>query len=191
MPDKTVVVRMKRQRAVRTAVGWQAVKVWVPTEADAEAVRQLARDCREKAEALHGLPEEVPAVTPEIATRIADAIVKHGSAAYNTPSGAVLHLMSRLAAEGDLTSFSRAVVILARANPAISASAAFVEKRVPAKVAEYLIRHCSIEASAFAKWAEANPEWTDDLKKAVWDTPRFPHVVAAMAGEIKRWHLAH
>lgn len=124
MADRTAVDRVKRQRDARLAEGWQEVRVWVPTEQDAEDIRNLARERRDRAEALQGLTEEVSSVTTETAARIAQAIAEHGSAAYTHSSGAVLDLMTKLADEDDIQSFAKAFVILARAKPGSAASAA-------------------------------------------------------------------
>jgi hypothetical protein len=187
MRDKTAVARVQRQRGLRVAEGWQEVTVWVPTEADAEDVRNLAAERRAKAEALHGL-KEIPKVTPEIERRIAKAIAEHGSAAYITPSGAVLDLMTQLADQDDLASFSRAFIIVARAKPP---NAAFVASAVPAKISNFLIKHRGVSANAMMKWTTANPGWGDDLIDAVRDPVRFEQVVEAIATAIKRRRTAH
>lgn len=127
MGDRTVTDRMKRQRELRAAEGWQKVTVWVPTLADAEDVKKLAAERRARAEALVNLSEEVPKVNVDTAERIARAIAEHGSKAYITPSGAVLELMKELAKEDDLESFASAFVIIARAKPT---NAKFITARV-------------------------------------------------------------
>lgn len=183
MTDQTVGARMKKQRKSRAIEGWHEVKVWVPTEQDAIDIRKLAEERRAKAEALHGLSEEIPTVTPEISARIARAIAEHGSAAYTTPSGAVLDLLTQLTEEDDLGSFSRAFIILARAKPA---NAAFVAAAVPAKITNFLIRHREVDSSSLMEWTNANPGWEDDLKNAVRNPAQLDQVVAAMAKAIKR-----
>jgi hypothetical protein len=188
MADKTVAERARRQRDLRVAEGWQEVKVWVPTEADAEDVRKLAAERRAKAEALHGLSKEVPMINMETEIRIAQAIAQHGSAAYNTPSGAVLDLMTKLADGGDLASFSRAFIILTRAKPA---NASFVAAAVPGKISNFLIKHRGVDPSTLVKWTAANPGWVDDLKDAVRDPVRFEQAVEAMAESIKRGPAEH
>jgi hypothetical protein len=188
MADSTVAARARRQRDLRVTEGWQEVKVWVPTEGDAEDVRKLAAERRAKAEALHGLSKEVSMVNIETEIRIAKAIAEHGSAAYNTESGAVLDLMTKLADEDDLPSFSRAFVILARAKPA---NAAFVAAKVPAKISNFLIKHRGVDPATLLKWTGANPGWVDDLKNAVRDPVRFEQVVEAIAESIKRGPGAH
>ena len=127
-------------------------------------------------------------MTPEIAARIAAAIAEHGSAAYTTPSGAVLDLLTRLSEEDDLTSFSRAFVILARAKPA---NAAFVAAAVSAKITNFLVRHRGIDPSSVDQVEQQNPGWEDELKNAVRNPARFEQVVAKMAGAIKRQRKAH
>lgn len=185
MADRTAVNRVKRQRDVRLSEGWQEVRVWVPTEEDAEDVRNLAKERRARAEALHGLSEEVTSVTPETAIRIARAIAEHGSAAYSHSSGAVLDLMTQLAEEGDLQSFSKAFIILARAKPASAPAAATF---IPAKISNFLIRHRGVEPDAMMEFMRMNPAWSDELKDAVRSPERFERVVEAMAQKNKRPH---
>ncbi|NSZ87768.1 hypothetical protein G6L97_27260 (plasmid) [Agrobacterium tumefaciens] len=183
MGDRTVTDRMKRQRELRAAEGWQKVTVWVPTVVDAEDVKKLAAERRARAEALAGLSEEVPKVNVDAAERIARAIAEHGSKAYNTPSGAVLELMKELAKEDDLESLASAFVIIARAKPT---NAKFITARVPAMISEFLIRHRGIDGGAMGKWGMSNPGWADEIKAAIREPERFPQVVDALAQTIKR-----
>lgn len=188
MADRTVVQRVKNQRDARLLEGWQEVRVWVPSEKDAADIRNIAAERRAKAEALEGLSKEVRKVSPPTEARIARAIAEHGSSAYTTPSGAVLDLMTELAGEDDLRGFSRAVVILARAKPA---NAKFVIERVPAKVSNFVIRHRGVSATDLMKWAEANPQWPDDLKNSVRDPEVFERVVETMSESIKAFAQPH
>lgn len=188
MTDQTVVARLKRQRELRAVEGWREVKVWVPTEQDAADIIQLAKERRDKAEALDGLSREVPTMTPQNAARIAKAIAEHGSAAYITPSGPVLDLLTQLTEEDDLETFSRAFIILARAKPA---NAAFIAAAVPAKIINFLVKHRKVDATALLKWTGAHPGWEDDLKNAVRNPAQFKEVVATMAEAIKRQRKAH
>lgn len=185
MADRTVVNRVKRQRNVRLSEGWQEVRVWVPTRQDAEDVRNLARERRGRAEALHGLSEEVKNVTPEIESDIAQAIAKHGSAAYDHSSGAVLDLMTKLADKNDLRGFAKAFVILARAKPTHAAAAAGF---IPGKISNFLVRNRGIDPTAMTRWTEQHPDWADALKDAI-RTPRtFESLVETMAQEMKHAH---
>lgn len=187
MADKTVTDRMKRQRELRTAEGWQKVTVWVPTAADAADLKNLAAERRTRAEALTSLSEEVPKVNVETAERIARAIAEHGSKAYNTPSGAVLELMKELARGDDLVSFANAFIIVARAKPANSK---YIAARVPAMISEFLIRHRGVGQGLMAKWSISSAGWADELKSAVRDPERFVEAVERLAQTIKRSHAA-
>ncbi len=182
MNDKTVVARVRRQRNLRITEGWHEVKVWVPTESDAEDIRKLAAERRAKAEKLDGLSREVPKVTSETEMRIARAIAEHGSAAYRSPSGAVLDLLTELANEDDLQGFSRAFVILARAKPG---NATFVSASVPAKISNFLIQRRGISSQAFLNWTASRPGWRSELEEAVRDPARFERVVEDMAVAIR------
>ena len=182
MQDKTVVARVLRQRRQRIAEGWLEVRVWVPTAEDARDVRNLAAERRAKAEALDGLSQEVTNVNIETELRIAKAIAEHGSKAFNTPSGAVLELMTELSGEDGLVGFARAFIILARAKPS---NAAFVAGQVPAKICNFLIRHRGIDSATFVNWSRKNPDWTESLKDAVRDPTRFERTVEDMATAIK------
>lgn len=188
MADRTVVQRVKNQRDARLTEGWQEIRVWVPTEQDAEDIRNIAAERRAKAEALDGLSREVQKVSPQTEARIAQAIAAHGAAAYDSPSGAVLDLMSDLAGEDDLQGFSRAVVILARAKPA---NAKFVLARVPAKISSFLVQHRGITPSNLMVWAGTNPQWSDDVKRAAREPLEFERVVETMAENIKAFRASH
>jgi hypothetical protein len=185
MTNKKPPSRVQKQREIRVAAGWQEVKVWVPTEKDAEDIRNLADERRKKAEALEGLHHEVKTVTLETQTRIAQAIAEHGSAAYTHSSGAVLDLMTKLADEDDLQSFSRAFIILARAKPTNAAS---VASFIPAKINNFLVKHRGVDPRMMMNWIHDHPEWTERLKDAVRDPARFEVVVETMAQEMKRPH---
>lgn len=156
--------------------------VWVPTEADAKEIREIAIERRAEAEALHGLSREVKILTPETETRIARAIADHGSAAYKSASGAVLDPLTELTDEDDLIGFSTAVVILARAKPA---NANFVAEAVPAKISNFLIRHSGLKASALVDWTSKYPGWREDLISAVRHPAQFELTVEAMAESVK------
>lgn len=188
MADHTVAARARKQRDLRVTEGWQEVKVWVPTEADADDVRKLAAERRSRAENLDGLSDKVPLVTPETQTRIAVAMAQHGSAAYTTPSGAILTLMTDLMDAQDLVAFSVTVAVLAHARPS---NAPYVISAVPAKVSDFLVKYRGIDGRDLTAWTQANPDWTDQLKITVRDPDQFPSAVEQMAAAIKSHRLAH
>jgi hypothetical protein len=184
MADRTASLRIKRQRDARLREGWQEVRVWVPTDKDAEDVRTLAAERRAKAEALHGLKEGIPTMNVTTEKRIIEAIARQGSPAYTTESGPVLTLLSELAREGDLVSFSRAFITFARAKPM---SAAFVAEATPAKVLnQYLLAHLGIDGGIFLQWEKANRDWADTIKSALRSPARFEQVVGEMAAAIRQ-----
>ncbi len=94
-----------------------------------------------------------------------------------------MDLMTQLANEDDLLSFSRAFIILARAKPAYASRAAAA---VPAKISNFMIIHRGITSTALIKWTNANPDWVENLKNAVREPTRFRQVVEAMAEAIRR-----
>jgi len=46
--NRNSAARARRQRDRRIALGWKEVKVWVPSQADAEVLQALAADMRSK-----------------------------------------------------------------------------------------------------------------------------------------------
>jgi hypothetical protein len=182
MTDRTATERIKRQRDARMREGWQEVRVWVPTDHDAEDVRALAAERRARAEALHGLREGIPTMNPATEERIIAAIADQGSAAYTTLSGPVLTLLTQLAEEGDVAGFSHAFVTFARAKPM---NAAFVAEAAPAKVLNgYLFKRLKLDMDAFLRWEKSNPDWAASIKAALRDPAQFEHVVGEMAAAI-------
>lgn len=182
MQDKTAIARVKKQREARSSEGWRLVTVWVPTEADADNIRKLATDMRDRAERLDGLSQEVKTVSIETEIRIGQAIAEHGSAAFVSPSGAVLDLMTQLANEDDLIGFSRAVVILARAKPS---NAAYVIAAVPAKISNFIIKHRNVSVTELIAWQRTNPDWPERLKQTVREPVVFAAAVDRLVKDIQ------
>lgn len=181
--SKTPTERVKDQRDARLREGWQEVRVWVPTEQDAEDVRTLAADRRAKAEALSGLKEGIPSMTDETERRIAQAIAQQGSPAFITPSGPVLTLLTQLAEEGDLCGFSHAFVTFARAKPM---NAHFVAEATPAKILNgYLLKHLKLDVSGFLRWETANPKWGETIKAALRNPDQLVFTVEMMVEAIR------
>lgn len=179
--DATAADRVKRQRDARLSEGWELVSVWVPTRQDADELRQVAAERRSLAERLDGLSQKVDSVDKATEVRIGNAIAEQGSAAYNTPSGPVLDLLTQLASEDNLEGFSHAVVLFCRAKPM---NADFVRASVPAKITNFLIRNRSVNAQLLLKWTDRNPDWKEQLQQAVRNPEQFPHIVNEMAEAI-------
>lgn len=183
MVDRTAGARVKRQRDIRLREGWQDVRVWVPSEADAREIKAVAERMRAKAETLEGLEEGISGMDTERMRAIVEAIRQQGSPAYSTPSGPVLTLLSEFAEGGDLRSFSNAFVAFARARPA---NAAYVEASVPGKILNrYLCRFHGVTVSQFERWRSKNPHWAHDLKDSVRDPARFEKIVESMLAQIR------
>lgn len=120
---------------------------------------------------------------PDIYSQIKEAIAQQGSAAYNTPSGAVQTLLSELARDGYIEDFANAFVLFARANPM---NAPFVEESVPAKIMNhYWIRNQKLSADAVLAWQEKNTDWGKNLKAALRSPVEFEQIVKGMAEEIR------
>ncbi len=159
------------------------MRVWVPSDVDAQEIKAMAERMRAKAETLEELKEGIAGMDAEGMRAIVQAILEQGSPAYNTPSGPVLTLLSDIAARGDLRSFSNAFVAFARARPA---NAAYVEANVPARILNrYLSGFRGVTASQFGRWAANNPDWAQDLRDSVRDPGRFERTVEGMLEEIR------
>jgi hypothetical protein len=159
---------------------------------EAEAVMAHVRDGRSgKAqhwaetggpEAVNAMRDALAAIGVRDALRLAAAIADLGSDAYIVPSGPVLELMSELAEEGELETFSRAYGLFAAIRPA---SARSVRDAVPAKISSrYLARHRGLGPSRIMSWASVNPDWPDRLKEAVGEPVLFARTVERMAESI-------
>lgn len=184
MKDKTAVTRVKKQREARCREGWKLVSVWVPTEVNADRVRKFAKKMRDRAERLDGLSQEVKSVSVETEARIGQAITEQGSAAYTTPSGAVLELMTELANEDDLIGFAQAVVFLARAKPS---NARYVIAAVPAKINNFIIQHRDVTIAQLKEWQRTNSDWPEILKQKVRQPNEFVEAVEVMVASIKKF----
>ncbi|NLR97462.1 hypothetical protein HGP17_11595 [Rhizobium sp. P38BS-XIX] len=114
--------------------------------------------------------------------RIARAIAEFGSAQYDTPSGALLSLMTEFLHEEKLRDFSKAVVAF---RDLIPANAPFVIDKVPQKVVRFLHRQRGIAPNEFERWAIDNPEWSYNLKLAVLEPDTFQLVVANIEESIR------
>lgn len=184
--DKTTALsaaqRIKRQRELRIAQGWVEVRVWVPTEEDAIVVRKLAEEARKKATDLSGLFEEKLAVKASTIERTLEAIAAQGSAAYITPSGAVLTLLSELAEEGDIEGLATAYGYFARAKPR---NAAYVAEEIPAKILNwYFCRRMGLNGTSVLQWTGDNPDWAEQIKSALAEPETFGRLVRSMATAI-------
>jgi hypothetical protein len=133
-------------------------------------------------ESLRTLHDALAAIGVRNALRVADAIARLGSAAYITPSGPVLELLSALAEEGEIETFAKAYGLFATIRPN---NADFVRESVPAKISSgYLATHRRLDANRIISWTSRNPDWPDRLKETVAKPALFALTVDEMAGAI-------
>ncbi|MBJ7412676.1 MAG: hypothetical protein JHD15_20275 [Phenylobacterium sp.] len=134
-------------------------------------------------ERLMALREALAAIGVNHALRIAGAIAEQGSDAYTTPSGAMLDLLSRLAAEGELETFARAVDLAAKIHPQ---NAAFVRGKAPAKIASnYFGARLKLPLQDFTAWTNENPDWPDRLIDDLSSPDLFRRTVDTMAEQVR------
>lgn len=183
--DRTAQQRIKKQREARMNEGWAEARVWVPTKADAEKIQEYAAQLRAKAQELNELDElqGIKKMHPDTYTQIKGAIAEQGSAAYNTPSGAVQTLLSEFARDGYIADFAEAFVLFARAHPS---NASFVEASVPGKILNgYFIRNQQIDVKELVAWQKKHPDWAEILRSTVRQPEKFELVVLDMAIAMK------
>lgn len=114
----------------------------------------------------------------ETDARITRAIAEQRADDQSTPSGAILTLVSQLAAEGDLAAVSHAFRRFADAMPA---NADFVLAAIPGKVHEaYLIGNRRLSAQVLQAWTNAHPDWAEKLKDSLADPLLFTLAVEAI-----------
>ncbi len=181
MVDRTVRERLKRQRDARVDVGWQEVKVWVPTREDADDVRALAAHRRSKAERLEPLLE-IRSMNVKTLKDAIEAVREQGSAAYTNPAGPILTLLSDLAGKGDILGVAQAYGVFARAKPAYARQ---VADAIPAKINAQFFGRLGIEIPRLMRWIETNPGWAESLKATLMRPLAFAGLVESMAAEIR------
>jgi hypothetical protein len=111
----------------------------------------------------------------DVRLRAITAIIEQHSAAYNTPSGAILTLLTELASEGNLPGLSEVYNLFAEAR---SDNALFVRNHVPAKVLNgYLLGLRQLDVAAFQKWEALNPDWPRWITVNLSDPAKFKRSV--------------
>jgi hypothetical protein len=134
-------------------------------------------------EAADALRDALAAIGIDNARRVADAIGQQGSAAYTTPSGAVLTLLTDLAEQGDMATLARAYGLFAKVHPANSR---YVRDGVPAKILSvYFTRRLRLTAAETISWTQRAPHWETELKAALGEPSVFVSTVERMSDEIR------
>lgn len=117
------------------------------------------------------------------ARRVADAIARQGSDAYSTPSGAVLELLTKLAEQGEITTFARAYALFAKLH---QANSRYVRDSVPAKILSmYFGKRLRLDVRRTTTWTSQTPAWATELKATLSEPALFVATVDRMAGQIQ------
>lgn len=133
--------------------------------------------------AIDALADVLSGIGVRNALRVADAIVQFGSDAFDRPAGPVLELLSKLAAEGEIAIFAKAVRVFEGIRPQ---SARQIRESIPAKISShYLARHRGYGASRLFAYTNDHPDWAERLKRGAADPARFTATVEAMVAEIE------
>jgi hypothetical protein len=133
-------------------------------------------------EAAFAIQDALAAIGVRNARRVANAILRFNSEAYTVPSGAMLDLLSDLAAQGEMETFARACAVLGAIHPA---SAQQLHNAVPAKVSsQFLSVHRQLTGQRIVAWASQHPEWPETLKAALGKPALFAATADAMADAI-------
>jgi hypothetical protein len=124
------------------------------------------------------LREALSAIGVDEAWRVAEAIAQQGSNTHITASGPTLDLLSLLAKERRLDTFSRVIGLFAALYPA---NLAFLLGRIPGKVhANVLAPATGNDGRRLLAWEQATPDWAEQLKSVVGSPSQFVTTVDAM-----------
>jgi len=133
-------------------------------------------------EAVLALGDALAIIGVRNSLRVADAICRFGSNAFITPSGPALDLLSELADEGDLETFSRVYGLFSSVQPMCTRT---LSESLAAKISSrYFSCHLRLDAKRILAWAAKNPDWPDQLKSAITEPSYFVHTVDRMANAI-------
>lgn len=117
------------------------------------------------------------------ARRVADAIARQGDAAYTTPSGAVLTLLTTLAEQGDLLTLARAYALFSKIHPTHSR---YVRESVPVKIlSAYFPLRLGLSATSLIAWTQRTPGWAAELMSSVGQPDLFVATVQRMAADVQ------
>lgn len=129
------------------------------------------------------LRNALAAIGIDNARRVADAIARQGSDAYVTPSGAILELMTNLAAQGNIATLARAYALFARMH---RVNSRFVREQVPAKIlSNYFSGRLQLDMRKAVAWAAQTPGWETELKASLAEPAMFVSAVYRMAEQIR------
>jgi len=119
--------------------------------------------------------------------RVLNAIAKHGSREYNTPSGAMLEELKAFALEGKLAEVAEGFALYGKAH---RPSARFVAGRIPGLILNsYLMKREGVAHDVFERWsAEAeNRSWGERLEAALRNPGSFGSAVLLMRDNLRKF----
>lgn len=129
------------------------------------------------------LRNALAAIGIDNARRVADAIARQGSDAYITPSGAILELMTTLAAQGDIATLARAYALFAQMH---RVNSRFVREQIPAKImSNYFGGRLRLNMRKAVAWTAQAPGWETELKASLAEPAIFVSAVDRMAEQIR------
>ncbi|MFK0380294.1 hypothetical protein [Pandoraea sp. NPDC090278] len=173
MPTKTHAktdrTRMGDQRRARLAAGWNELRLWAASDADANTLKAYAEELKMKSienkmrahAAERGLPHDVLEGTLA-------AVRTQDSDKFTSPSGATLELMNVLLRGGAVKETNIVYELAAIAHPG---NARVIAGKLPTKVREqYLMNRLDYRGGQRAiNWEAAHPTWADDAIVALQD----------------------
>ncbi len=113
------------------------------------------------------------------------AIAEQGSRNDETPSVAILALLSEFAREGKVRAIAEAFNMFHNAR---RSNATFVESKIPAKIMNaYFLQSNGIDATTFEKWSAtgARRDWAKQINDALANPPTFEAIVNQMRDELR------
>jgi hypothetical protein len=123
---------------------------------------------------------------------MAPAIAQQSSSSHNTPSSAMLTLLTEFAREGKISEMAEAYT---RFRTKYGVNAGFVKEAVPAKILNWFLAKDDVGFSTFETWAnsQAREDWAMQIKLALENPQKLDSVVKAMRDELialKKGHAA-
>jgi len=176
-PKRGPIVRILPPPGVAGEIARQAV---LAVEYAAQMNAYDADDGTDRA-LTRSLHEALIALGVDDTLRTAQAIRDQHAPDYDTPSGAMLALLSEFALGGRMEAFAHAYQLFTVIHPM---NATFVAARTPAMIGGYLNAVHGVTDQRWTRWVTQNPDWSVQVRDALSDPARFEAFVAATAASI-------
>ena len=122
-------------------------------------------------------------MTPIQLEELLDTIMRRGDPAYNTPSGAFLEHLSKLASQLNLTAFAEACACYASVHPETSV---FIAARVPGIVCNrYFTVFPGFNYEKFIRWSVKTPNWGAELKDSFMSSDKLERAAASICSAVE------